>query len=75
MHSKIDLNSPNNIKVREIYLRTLLNYLDIEEVDLIKKQYEKEDLVVYNKEGYKAIIESFENYDKDKELIKKIKTH
>ncbi len=75
MHSKIDLNNPNNIKVREIYLRTLFNYLDIKEIDLIKKQYEKEDLVVYNKEGYKAVIESFESYDKDKELIKKIKTH
>lgn len=74
MYSNRDLNNSYNTKVREIYLRTLFNYLDENTLSDINYKLYEDEFDSYNLEGQEAVKRAFRAISKDKELIKKIKT-
>ena len=60
--------------VNEIYLRTLFNYLDEEDLEKINYNFRNIEFKDYNKKGYDYFVDSFKHINDDKKIIKKIKT-
>ena len=74
MHSCRDLNNLNNSKIRSLYLRTMFNFLDEDEIEQINYSFREKELKIYNKVGYDEVIDAFRKYEEDKNNIIKIKT-
>ena len=75
MHSYRDLNNSINSKIRSLYLRTMFNFLDEDEIEQINYSFREKELKIYNKVGYDEVINAFKKYNEDQDNITKIKTH
>lgn len=74
MLSDFDLYDNINIEIRKIYLRTLFNYLDEGTLSDINYNYRNSKHKIYNVKGEELITEAFREINKDKQIIKQIKT-